>query len=133
MDSKNATADFETLGKQLLEMERATVAAFKRKDDKEFTKHFARNYIGVANDGVKGSAEEIAGMHKLDLREISISDEKILFPAKNIAILTYTMSVDGTLGDKTVSGSIYSSTVYIKENEEWQANLHTESMAPEKS
>jgi hypothetical protein len=130
MDSKDSTADFDALRKKLLDMERSTVAAFKKKDDKEFTKHFSANYIGLANDGMKGSAEEIAGMHKLSLREISIRDEKIIFPAVNIAILTYTMNVNGTLGDTKITGQIYTSTVYVEESTGWKANLHTESMTP---
>jgi Domain of unknown function (DUF4440) len=115
---------------QLLDMERVTVEAFKRKDDDAFTRHFAHSYIGIANDGIKGAADEVAGMRKLDIADIRIENETVVFPAENVGLVTYTMVVDGSLKGKDISGSIHTSTVYIHQEGEWKAVLHTESSAP---
>ncbi|MDB6063572.1 MAG: hypothetical protein JWM78_3675 [Verrucomicrobiaceae bacterium] len=125
----STTLNSDPLSKQLFDMERATVAAFKRKDDRDFSKYFAADYIGVANDGIKTAADEITGMHKLDLEKIDVTDERINFPVKDVAILTYIMVVKGRLGDTDISCSIYTSTVYANQGDTWKSVLHTESTA----
>jgi Domain of unknown function (DUF4440) len=114
---------------QLIEMERATIAAFKAKNDEAFTKFFSKNYVGIANDGMKTPADEVSGMHELDLREVEVVAETVSFPTPDVGILTYTMKVKADAGGKSVAGNIYASTVYAREGGAWRAVLHTESMA----
>ncbi len=113
---------------KLIEMERATIAAFKAKNDKEFTKFFSKSYVGIANDGKKTSAEEVSGMHKLDLSDVVVEDEAVSFPTSDVGILTYTMKVKASVDGKAMNGNIYTSSVYAKEGDAWRVVLHTESM-----
>ena len=110
-------------------LEKFTINAFKEKQPDAFTKYFASNYIGVANDGVKNAVAEIEGMLKLDIKDIKVSNEQISFPEDHLAIMTYTMYVLGKLNGKDISGEIYCSTVYLKKDSAWQSILHTESKA----
>jgi hypothetical protein len=114
----------------LIDRERATVAAFKARDEREFTRFFSTRYVGIANDGIKSAVDEIAGMHRLQLREIMMDDEDVSFPSPDVGIITYTMKVRGRAGDDPISATIYTSTVYANEGGDWRAVLHTESMAP---
>jgi hypothetical protein len=130
MTSKDTALGDSALRDKILKMERATIAAFKAKADREFTRYFSKSYVGIANDGIKTAADEVAGMHKLDLKDIGVEGERVEFPANNVAIAIYTMKVNGSLGAQPIEGSIFTSTVYIQQGEQWNAVLHTESMAP---
>jgi len=113
----------------LIAVEKDTLKAFKAKDEKAFTQHFAADYIGVAADGMKDAAGELKGMHKLDLDSLSMEDEKVSFPADGTAVITYTMPAEGKMSGKPFKGKVYCATVYLKRGEAWEVVLHTESMA----
>jgi Domain of unknown function (DUF4440) len=111
----------------LVSMERETLAAFKAKDERKFTQYFSKEYVGVANDGVKTADAEVAGMNMLDLKSLSLEEDKVTFPTDDVAVVTYKMMVSGKLQGKDISGPIYCSTVYAHRNARWEAMLHTES------
>ncbi len=114
--------------KSLIEMEKGFLEAYKNKDSEAFKKNFADDYVGVANDGMQTVEKEIKKMSHFDVENIEMQDEKVVFPAENVAVLTYKMVSTGTFDGKKISGSIYASTVYLNRDDEWQAVLHTESM-----
>jgi hypothetical protein len=130
MSSNNNRANTDYI--LLLNLERATVAAFKAKNDRDFSKNFDSAYVGIADDGFKDAAGEISGMHKIDLQQIDLENEKVSFPASNIGVVTYTMNVTGTRGGSKIAGAIFTSSVYVKKGELWTVVLHTESMTPKK-
>ena len=113
---------------KLIDMEKATIAAYKAKDEKGFTKFFSKHYVGIANDGIKDTAGEVQDMHHMDIEEVSMENESVTFPSNDVAVLVYTMKFKATMGGKQRSGEIYTSTVYAREDGEWRSVLHTESM-----
>jgi ketosteroid isomerase-like protein len=113
---------------KLIDMEKATIAAYQAKDEKTFTQYFSKHYVGIANDGIKTRAEEVSGMRKMSVDDIAMEGEQVSFPSDDVAILTYTMKFRAKMDGKPVSGNIYSSTVYAKEDDGWRSVLHTESM-----
>jgi hypothetical protein len=121
-------SDSARVGRQLIETERRTVEAFQAKRDSDFTRHFAPGYIGVANDGLKTTADELKGMHALELSALRVEEENVTFPADDVALLTYKMIVEGRRGDVKIDGSIMASTVYVKRDDAWLVVLHTESL-----
>jgi hypothetical protein len=129
MKVQKKAIDSDSQGTLLIEMEKSVLEAFKNKRDDAFRKNFAGEYMGIANDGIKNADAEVAGMHKLDLREVHLENEKVMFPVKDVAILTYKMVVEGSLNGQDISGSVYSSSVYVNREDKWLAVLHTESKA----
>lgn len=115
--------------KQILEMEKGFLDAYRKRDAAAFTENFAEDYIGIANDGMKTTAGEVEKMNTFDLDELHLEDEEISFPAENTAIVTYKMVSHGRFQGKEVTGKIYTSTVWIKRDGQWSAVLHTESTA----
>jgi ketosteroid isomerase-like protein len=114
---------------EIIEMERATVAAYKAKDVKGFTQFFSKNYIGLANDGVKTAADEVEKMRTIDAQDISIEGEKVSFPSDDVGVLTYNMKFKADVNGQPMAGTIYASTVYAREDGAWRSVLHTESLA----
>ena len=114
---------------EIIEMEKATVAAYKAKDAQAFTKFFSKNYIGLANDGVKTAADEVKKMRSIDATDIAIEGEKVSFPSEDVSVLTYNMKFKADINGKPMAGTIYASTVYAREAGEWRSVLHTESLA----
>jgi hypothetical protein len=117
----------DDIARKLIEMEESVLEAFKARDDAAFTRYFSEDYVGIANDGIKTAADEVAGMHKLDVRELSMEDCNTIFPEKNVAVLSYVMIVKARIGDQEVSGKIFSSSVYVSRAGIWRTVLHTES------
>lgn len=114
----------------LIEKEKEFLEAYKSKNEEKFKKNAAADYVGIANDGSgKTIEDEIEKMRGFDLDELHLTDEKLFFPAENVAVLTYTMVSAGKFKGQSISASIYTSTVYVKRLNEWAAVLHTESMA----
>lgn len=129
MNSRIAAGLNAEVANRLIQMEKATVAAFKAKDEPEFVRHFSAQYIGVAGDGIKTAADEVRGMLALDLSEVKVEDANATFPTPDMAIVTYTMVVDGHRQRVAIHLVIYTSTVYAKRDGAWKAVLHTESVA----
>ncbi len=116
------------IAEDLIELEKQTLAAYKRHDAPAFTKAFGRDYIGVANDGVLTAEDELKKMTQLELSELHLEDPKVTFPTESVAVITYKMITSGKAAGKPMSATIYTSTVYVK-RERWEAVLHTEAMA----
>lgn len=109
-------------------MEKGFLETYKNKDAEAFKKNFADDYVGIANDGMQTVEKEIKKMSRFDVSSIRMEDEEVMFPAEDVAVLTYKMVSEGTFDGKEVSGTIYTSTVYLNRGDKWQVVLHTESM-----
>lgn len=112
----------------LIEMEQAFLTAYKAKDAETFKKNFARDYVGIANDGMQTVDKEIEKMGRFNIRELHMENEKVTFPTESVGIVTYKMVSEGQLDGKEFSGVLYASTVYVERDGQWKAVLHTESM-----
>lgn len=113
----------------LINREQKSLDAYREKDEQAFRKHLAEEYVGVSDDGFTSADDDVAQMHKFDLARLDSKDQKLVFPAEDTGILTYTMMSEGTYDGESVSTTIHVATVWVKKDDDWQVVLHTESIA----
>ena len=110
----------------LMSKENAAWQAFKDKNADAFKKIVSANMMAVYAEGLYDTQKEVDSMAKWDIKSFAISDYKVSSPGSNVAIATYTVTLDGTFDGKDASGTYNSSTVwYKKSGEEWRAIFHT--------
>jgi len=110
----------------LMQKENAAWQAFKDKNADAFKKIVSANMTAVYAEGLYDTQKEVDSMAKWDIKSFAINDYKVNSPGSNVAIATYTVTLDGTFNGKDASGTYNASTVwYKKSGEEWRAIFHT--------
>ena len=111
----------------------AVVAAEKNawqniKDKKldDFKKIFSADFKGVYADGINSVDKEIAGVKDLDLKSYTLGDIGVVMIDKDAALLTYTVTVEGTQDGKDISGKLNVASVWKKEGNDWRCVFHTD-------
>ena len=100
----------------MMAKEKAAWQAFKDKNADAFKKIVSANMTAVYAEGLYDTQKEVDYMAKWDMKSFAISDYKVSSPGSNVAIATYTVTLDGTFDGKDASGTYNSSTVWKKEN-----------------
>jgi Domain of unknown function (DUF4440) len=112
--------------KAVIDRERELWEIVKNKQTDAFRKYFADNFSAVYSDGVKNINQEIEGIRNVDLKDYSLTEMKVVFPNKETAVLTYKVTVQGSVKGQDISGAYYVSSVWVKQDGKWLAVLHTE-------
>src|SRR5215475_15139867 len=73
----------------ITDLEKSAWEAYKNKQGDAFKKLCSKDYYGEYAEGVKNLDGEVADMAKTDLREYSLADVKVVFPSRDVALITY--------------------------------------------
>lgn len=112
--------------KLIAEKENARWRAVKNKSFKEFAKNLAENYRGVYRDGFFTKTDELEAVKQLELENYTLSEMKIIFPAKDVAIITYAVEMQSRIAGQAVSVEANVSSIWLMRNGRWVAVSHTE-------
>lgn len=121
--------DTVELTKVILDKERKTWELAQNKQREEFKKLLALDYRAVFDDGFYDANQDAEALLSLELKEYAWMDEKVTFPLKDTAILTYKTISKAAYKGKDVSGTYYYSAVWVKQGEEWKRALLQETKA----
>ena len=99
----------------------------KKWDD--FKKIFSSDFRGVYADGINKLDKEMSDVKGLDLKSYSLGDIDVVFIDKDAALLTYSVTVEGTQEGKDASGKSNNATVWKKEGNDWRCVFHTDMQA----
>jgi hypothetical protein len=111
----------------------ALVAAEKNawqnlKDKKwdDFKKIFSADFRGVYGSGITKLDQEMTEVKALDMKSYTLGDIDVVMIDKDAALLTYSVTVEGTEGGKDASGKANAASVWKKEGNDWRLAFHTD-------
>lgn len=110
----------------ILDNENSSWNALKDKDIEKFGNYFADDYIGIYDIGIVNKNEDIQSVKDLDLKNFSISDQKVVFPTNDVAVAAYKITASGTNKGKDFNDTTYVSNTWAKRDGKWLIISHTE-------
>jgi hypothetical protein len=99
----------------------------KKWDD--FKKMFSADFRGVYSDGINKLDKEMTEVKTLDLKSYSLGDIDVVFIDKDAALLTYSVTFQGSEGGKDASGKMNAASIWKKEGNDWHCAFHTDMKA----
>lgn len=99
----------------------------KKWDD--FKKIFSSDFRGVYASGVNKLDKEMSEVKTLDLKSYSLGDIDVVFIDKDAALLTYSVTSQGTEDGKDISGKQNAASIWKKEGNDWRCVFHTDMKA----
>lgn len=105
--------------------EKAAWQAFKDKKSDEFKKLLSADFMGVYSDGIQTLQQEMDSMQKWDMKSFSFSDFNLVMPDAGTAVMTYKVTLEGTVDGKDASGTYNAGSIWRMKNGEWHAIFHT--------
>ncbi len=110
----------------LIQSEKAVWQTIKDKEFDAFQKNLAPDFRGVYSDGINKMDKEVSDVRKLDFKSYSIGDVDVVFVTEDVALLTYTATIEGTSDGKDISGKFNAASVWKKEGSDWRVSYHTD-------
>ena len=80
----------------------------------------------LRHDDYRGMARQ--GDSLWQLKSYQLDDVKVMFPAKDVAVIAYTVTEDMEVEGKPLTLKAADATTWIRQDGEWLAALHTESV-----
>jgi hypothetical protein len=105
--------------------EKAAWQAFKDKKADDFKKVVDKDIRCVYAEGPSNMDKELSDMKRWDMKSFAISDYTVFSDEKDVAVVTYTVKVEGTLDGKDMSGTYNAGSVWKQEKGKWMAIFHT--------
>ena len=105
--------------------EKAAWQAFKDKKADDFKKVVDKDIRCVYAEGPSNMDKELSDMKRWDMKSFAISDYTVFSDEKDVAVITYTVKVEGTLDGKDMSGTYNAGSVWKQEKGKWMAIFHT--------
>jgi Domain of unknown function (DUF4440) len=128
----SASAFAENVQKTILECETKMWKAFvgPKVDIAGFQRWLAWGYLNIDSAGVLYSGQEnLPYLQSLAISSFTIENPNIRELSSTSAVIVSHVKWDGTRDGQPVSADILSSTVWIKRDGKWRAQLHTETAA----
>jgi hypothetical protein len=115
--------------------ENAAWQAFKDKSADAFKKVVDKDVRTVYSDGIYNLQKELDSLAKADVKSFAITNFDMFTDEPDVVVTTYTVKVDGKVGDQDMTGTYNAGTVWKKEGDNWLAIFHAhskqESTAPD--
>jgi len=98
----------------------------KDKKFDDFKKIFSADFRGVYGSGITKVDQEMTEVKTLDLKSYTLGDIDVVMIDKDAALLSYSVTVEGTEGGKDASGKMHAASVWKKEGNDWRLVFHTD-------
>ena len=113
----------------IIAKEKAVWQAFKDKKVDDLRRLLSPDVVAVYADGIVKMQERLGDMSKNDMKAFSLSDFHVVMPGPDTAIIAYKSKMEGTSGEKDVSGDYNCGTVWNLKNGEWRTVFHSDMKA----
>src|SRR6476620_2214069 len=112
----------------LMAIEKQGWEAWKNRTPEAFENILSAKYVGF---GAKGRMDKAAAVKsfadaKCDIKSYSFSDDEMDMVGSDVAVLTFKAAQDGICDGKKVPAAVWSSSVYLREGEQWKNVLYVE-------
>ena len=113
----------------VIQAEKNIWQAIKDKKFDAFQKMLSTDFRSVYASAMNKLDQEVADIKKVDMKSVTFGDMDVVFIDKDAALLTYTVTVEGTEDGKNVSGKWNAASVWKKDGNDWKGVFHTEMKA----
>ena len=117
-----AASDKETV----IQAEKNVWQAIKDKKFDAFQKMLSADFRSVYASAINKMEQEVADIKKVDMKSVTFGEMDVVFIDKDAALLTYTVTVEGTEDGKNVSGKYNAASVWKKDGADWKGVFHSE-------
>jgi ketosteroid isomerase-like protein len=114
---------------KIIQAEKDVWQTIKDKKFDAFEKFLASDFRGVYPTGINTKGKEASEIHKVDFKSYSFGDIDVVFIDKDVALLTYHVTVEGTESGKDMSGKYNAASIWKKEGNDWRVSFHTDMKA----
>jgi hypothetical protein len=135
LSSKLKLADFdaEDLSKEILACEKEVYKTFlgPQPDVEAFQKLTLPDYLYIRSTGIIWTREENAASLKSGVvfSSIEIKDPQVRKLSPNSAVIVARVLIEAAAGEHNLSTETLTSSVWVKQDGKWLAQLHTSTMA----
>jgi hypothetical protein len=109
----------------ILSLERATWQTYQDKDARGYRRLLAADYVNVGGDGIFGLDKELRDMIASGVETFDLSQMKVHFPAPNVAVVTYVVSLARSNLPRRGAMLFYDASVWVRSAGIWKTVLHT--------
>lgn len=120
-----STTPSASMRQEIMDMEAQITDAVKNRQFDQFGSNLAEDFVGIYATGITNKDQEEQRVQNSNLKDIQKSDEKIIFPTDNVAILTYKAVRNATVNGQDMSGTYNVSSTFVKRNGQWRVVQHT--------
>lgn len=113
----------------LIAREKEVWEFIKKKDVQGFSSALADDQLYVNGDGVHTKAETVKSVAEGTLSDYSLDEWKVLMIDKDTALVTYKVTVKGTVNGQEVSSVTRESTVWARRGGKWLGVFHQDTTA----
>jgi len=112
----------------LLDLEKKAGEAWSKNDSKFYEGFIVDNAVGFYNGKRTTKAEDIKMMaeSKCDIKNMSITEEKMIPVGADAAVLVTKATAEGTCGGQKVPSPSRAATLYVRSGDTWKAAYHNE-------
>ena len=123
MDKMKPNADEQTL----MNMEKMAWQDLVNKKYDNFEKIFADDYQGVYGNETTTKMSEMTQLRKMTFKSADVSDTKVKFIDKNVAVVTSTVKSEMVMPDgKEINGNSRTTTIMVKRKGQWMVVYHSD-------
>ena len=98
----------------------------KEKKFDAFQKMLAKDFHGVYGNGINNVDKELAEVKTVDFKSVDLGEMEVTFISKEVVMVTYEVTIQGTEGGKDISGKAYAASVWKKDGNDWRVVFHTD-------
>ena len=113
----------------IMAAEKGAWQAIKDKKWDAFDKLLAKDFRSVYASGVNNAEKEMAEVKTVDFKSFSLGEMEVTFITKDVALISYPVTLEGKQGDKDLSGKAYSASMWRKDGNDWRLVFHTDMKA----
>ncbi len=108
---------------KLMAIDKGLWEAWSKKDTKPFEAALSDKYVGINREGRWDRAAYIQriGDNKCEVKNLSQADPRTTKISDTISLLTYKASVEGACEERELPNTIWSTSIYVKDGEDWKS------------
>ncbi len=112
----------------LVTLEKSAYAAWKSKDAEFWDTFLSDKFVGWGTSGKldKVSAKKEYTGADCEIKRYALSQERVSPRGKQVALITYKATVDGTCGGQKIPTNSWVAGVYVRDGGQWKAAFHAQ-------
>lgn len=128
-----ADAPKDDPGAQVVALLRKLNEAYLKKDVDTMDRLMSDDHVAILSTGQRqNKAEHLKALADLKLTKYTTDDVQVITPSKDVVILTYRSSVQGTFQGKELPANLAATSVWANRKGQWQEVLYQETALEKK-
>ena len=106
--------------------------AFKKGDSDAIARLMSDSHVAITPyyGGRQTKAEQLKSLPDLKMSEYAMSDVKVTFVSKDVALVTYALKLKGTYKGKELAAKNYATALWVMQGGKWLEAFYQETALP---